>query len=326
MRPALQRTLLPVSLACAALLAACGGGGGGGGNTSTTTAASAHSDVNASNYQSFSAPMAMAVLDAGGGASVAGVFGGTATAQSTMLVQRALAASGRATIQSATRQATGSQTAPCDFAGSIAVTVNDANNNAKVDAGDSLTVSATNCQFASADAPINGSFSMTVQSLQTNTQGQPTSVQVSGSFNNLSSGSDTLNGGFTLALGLPADGSESISMSFINLTAAHTGLAPVTYNLTLSAAYAANGTGSFSINGTLQPGSEVYLLEQVQPFVVSSSSPYPLSGALRLQDVAGDALELDAVGGNLVDFKFYPAGATQPSATLLGQPWSHYGS
>jgi hypothetical protein len=325
MRIALQRTLLPVSLACAAMLAACGGGGGSA-SPGTSQKASANSDVSASNYQSFSGPLARAVLDLGSGTAVSDVFGGTAGAQSASLARNALAVkmAGRASIQSVRRQAVSQRTDSCGYAGTMTISFNDANNNQQADAGDSITVSTSNCKFTSTDETMNGSFSVTVQKLQIDSQGNPTALQMSGSFTNLSMGSDTMNGGFSFAMNVSSDGSETLQMGFSNLTTTHAGQT-VTYNATMSASYAASGAGTFSINGTFGQGTEVYLLEQSQPFSIGATDTYPVAGSLRLEDAAGDALVIEAKAGNLVDFKFYPAGATAPSQQLLNQPWSNYG-
>lgn len=317
---------LPLAIACAALLAACGGGGGSGGDNSSQ--ASANSDINASNYQDFSGALARTVLDLGGSASVSEVFGPAGGAQAASVVRRALGVTtggGRASIQSAGRLAVSQETDVCDYAGTLTVSINDANNNGILDVGDSLSFTAANCQFAATDQPMNGSFTTSLQQVQVDSQNNLHSLQASGSFTNLSIGSDAMNGAFQFSLTLPSAGGETLQMSFSNFTATHAGQS-VTYNATLAASYAADGSGSFSLNGTVKPGSDVYLLEQVQNFATTPASDYPTSGTLRLKDAAGDTLVLEAKSGNLVDFKFYPAGSTAPSQQWLAQPWSSFGS
>lgn len=323
MRNTLSRTL-PAAI-CLAVLAACGGGGDGA--TDTGPKASAGSDINATNYQSFAAPLANAVLDVGGGASVSEVFSAPGGARAASAVRRALgiaSSTGRATVQSVRRLTVSQETQPCDHAGTLTISINDANNNQTLDVGDSISFTANGCQFSASDQPMNGGFAMTLQQLQLDNQNNLRSLQVSGSFTNLSIGSDSLNGGYQFSLALNADGSETLQMGFNNMSATHSGQT-VTYNVTLNASTAPNGNASFSINGTVKPGAETYLLKQVQNFSVTAGAEYPSSGSLRMEDAAGDALVIEAKPGNVVDFKFYPAGASLPNQQLLSQPWSGIG-
>ncbi|MEW6705354.1 MAG: hypothetical protein AB1430_10925 [Pseudomonadota bacterium] len=324
MRPTPRSRALPVALACAALLAACGGGGGDGNDDGPR--ASAGSDINATNYQSFSGPLAHAVLDLGGGTAVAEPFGPGPTAALSGRSGLALLSAGprRAIIQSARRQTVYESNTPCDHAGSLSTSVDDANDNNILDAGDSIAFTAASCQFAANEPPMNGGFSMTLLQVQFDGQNNPRSMQVSGSFSNLGIGSDAMNGRFQLSLGFGTDGSQTLQMSFVDLSATHGGTS-LTYNATLSASYSANGSGSFSLQGTLKAGGETYLLEQTTGFGTVPTTLYPVSGSVRLKDAAGDTLVLEARSGDLVDFKFYPAGAAQPAATLPGRPWSDYG-
>lgn len=326
MRNILSRTLRPTAVAFAALVVAACGGGGSGGNADTSAKASAGSNIDASNYQSFSGPLARTVLDVGGGASVSEVLGGTSSAQAMTLTRHALlaVAAPRSRILSANRQAVHQDSVPCGYAGSIAVSWNDADNNSDLSAGDTFSFTATNCLAAAGDPAVNGSFAMTLQQIQLDSQNNLRSLQVSGSFTNLSIGSDSLNGGYQFSLALNADGSESLQMAFSNMTATHAGQSTA-YTVTLNASTAASGASSFSLNGTVKVGTETYLLEQGQNFTVQAGADYPSSGTLRLEDAAGDALVLEARSGNVVDFKFYPAGASQPNQTQLSVPWSTFG-
>jgi hypothetical protein len=316
--------LLAVALACAAVLSACGGGGGG--STSTSSGASAGSDVSVSNYQSLAAPLARTVVNVAGSADVSGLGG---TAQGASAVRTALrgVVSARAVALRAGGQAraatVATETLPCDFSGSITATINDVDNNNQLNGGDSVSVTLHGCAFTADEPAANGGMSMTLQALQLDSQGLPSTLQASGSFNALSVGTDSMSGQFQMSYAPAAGGMTSVSLSFTDMTASTSGQT-VVYNTRFSAQFAGDGSGSFSITGRLGLGGETYLLDQPQPFVLAADG-HPVSGSLRMRDAAGDALIIRARPGDLVDLEFYPSGATVPSATLTGQPWSNYG-
>ncbi|MED5621016.1 hypothetical protein [Ideonella sp. BN130291] len=326
-RHSASRPLLAVALACATLLSACGGGGGD--SSSTSSGASAGSDVSVSNYQSLATPLARTVVNVAGSADVSGASGGTAQGASTSAVRTALRSvvSARAVALRAGGQArvtaVTSDTVACDSSGSVTITFNDADNNGQLSVGDSISLMLSNCAFTADEPAANGGLSMTLQGLQIDGQGIPSALQASGSFNALSVGADSMSGQFQMSYAPASGGMTSVSMSFTDMTASTSGQT-VVYNTTFSGQFASDGSGSFSITGRLGLGGETYLLDQPQPFVLAADG-HPTSGSLRMRDAAGDALVVRARPGDLVDFEFYPAGATTPSATLTGQPWSNYG-
>ena len=320
--PARFRTL-SMALACAAALAACGGGGGGSDDADTASGASAGSDISAANYAGFASPLGHTVVGVSDSASISSLFGGGAQAAAAHGAVSVLLAGRSAALSAghARPQAVSSTTVACQLGGSMTISVNDADNNNQLNAGDAITTTLNACRLGTVDGAGTGSFTMTIDSLTLNSSGYPSALSVHGSFNALTAGAESMNGAFRLSAGY-SGGNVDVNMSLSNMTGTVNGQS-VVYNTSLRAHYDASGNGNFSINGRLGIGGETYLLQQERAFVVEGDAP--VSGRLRMSDAAGDALVVKAQAGGTVDFEFYPAGASTPSATLADQDWSQYG-
>jgi len=315
--------VLSIALACAASLAACGGGGSSGGDDSAT-GASAGSDISTANYTSFTTPLARTVVGVSDSAGISSLIGGGGAQAAAARSAIAALQAGRSAALAAGHsrpQAVATDTLPCDAGGSITVTVNDGNNNNRLDNGDTIAATLNACRLTSTEPAGSGSFTMIIDSVTLDGSGYPSAMAVHGSFDALTAGAESMNGGFQMSASY-ANNRVDISMDLSDMTGTVDGQRLV-YNTSLSARYDTSGNGSFTIDGRVGINGETYLLQQVQPFAVSGE--VPVGGSLRLSDAAGDALLIEAQTDGTVDFAFYPAGATTATATLTGQAWSQYG-
>jgi hypothetical protein len=340
-----RAALAPSSLfafGLAGLLTACGGGGGGGSAPTVeipqgtrSVAASSGSDVSQSNYTNFAGTSARVVMSVTGNAVLGGAVGSSREApQSATSVavnaargvhaamQRAASLLGAGTARE-TAQAVNSDTAACDFGGTMTITVNDANNDQKASAGDTLGVSFNQCVLASGMAAANGSFSVTINAVVLDASSDPVALDLSGSFNALRVGNfASLSGGFHVWSQTDSATSERMRLSFSGAVST-LGSESVVYNVDV-VAQSTPGFTTYAIDGGIGVSGQTYSVVQDTPFTVQAGVDYPTAGALRVKDAAGDALVLTARSDGTVDFAFWPAGSQAPAATWLLQPWSSF--
>lgn len=166
------------------------------------------------------------------------------------------------------------QTKSCAYGGTLAITENEADNNAEVDSpGDSLSVTATNCVLDFGAPAINGSFSVTLLAVS------DVSARASMEFFNFSSDGVILNGGAVIAVD-----PGQLSLDYRNLTSSYRGQT-LTYDYTLILrAGEARVSGLFAINRS------VYTLST--PASVVLGRVYPESGVLRVEDGRGNRTEV----------------------------------
>lgn len=317
-----------LALIAAATLAACGGGGGGGSAptvdfpTTRTGAASAGADMTTTNFPTLSTRAVDSLL---------ATVGGDLALSQPLSASRANAASlGRwaarrsaASIGSAARKqglAVDSETFSCSVSGFLTVTVNDADNNNVLTAGDSASFDFDDCVETGTPA-INGGFSLVFNALVLNSQQEPTAFDASVTMTALTvEGLGSLDGDARLWVA-PVTGGER---SFVRYQRMASVTAGVTSVLDFDVDGTSTGTTSTSrVNGNLQLGAQVYAVTQVSAFDTSNGDPS--SGRLRITDAQGDRLLITA-RGTLVDREFFLAGNTTgtPDAALIGTPWSAF--
>jgi len=203
----------------------------------------------------------------------------------------------------------------------MSFTLDDADNSQSLSAGDSFSLTAVNCREDSSLPPVNGSVSMRMESVELDAQRRLVALAVSGSFGNLNAGAGGMNGGFRLSFRVSGT-SLALSMSTTDLAITSQGQTIVT-NSDLTGTFTP-ASATYSIEGAIGVNGQNYRLTQTATF--SATTSWPTGGSLRLSDAAGDALELKAKAEGRVDFLFYPAGASAPSASLLDQLWTQYQS
>ena len=308
-----KRLALPALIWAA--LAACGGGDGGPQPITVSEAprvepASAGSDVSLSNYQSLAAPLAQLVLTATGsgylGARVSAMSAGRGRSQPTQTM---------------------GPIACANAGGTFTLTAADSNGNGMVDAGDTATISYSNCQTDVGMPMIDGTFTLSVNRSELDANGEPTALDFDGSMVNLTEGTlATLNGPFNVVRAECDPGTGICGhqrVSFRDATASHAGQTVV---LRLDVLTVHGGGENTEISGALGVGGQFYALAPLagERFVVATGQSFPQSGRMRMLDATGDALEIKGEPGSLVDFRFFPSGSATATGNWTGQPWSAF--
>lgn len=221
----------------------------------------------------------------------------------------------------------------CTGGGTLTISGNDANGNAKVDAGDSLSLTATNCAFEG--ALLNGKLALTINSVTGDVENFPYSLSVNLGFDKLtakSSAASTVgNGSLVVTIDARATNNQSVSISTPSF-ALDTIYGATTYTKTLTNYLASESvspagagfTSSSSIKGTLNSSafeSKSITLETRTPFVRSSTQAYPASGQLIITGAAGGKVRITASSATLllIELDANADGTYEASTTKL---WS----
>ena len=327
MKLKLFRPLL--ALITTAALVACGGGGGDNAPTVTfpsgirTGTASAGANVDTANLDAVSTEAVEALLSTIGGDQALSQPLGASRARAASLGKWAArqAASRVGSSARAKALAVASETFACTVSGTLTVTVNDADNNNVLTAGDAATFAFTNCVEQTGAPAINGSFSMSFNVLLLDAQQNPTAFDATVSMNALSvQGLGSLDGSARLWVA-PVPGGER---SFVRYQAMQSLSGATLAVLDFDVDQTTTATTSTSqLNGTVQLGGEVYVMAQLSAFDTTAGDP--ASGQLRITDAQGDRLLLTA-RGTLVDRDFFYVtnGTATPDASIVGTPWSAF--
>jgi hypothetical protein len=319
--------------AAAALVVGCGGGGGRPAGVEVPTgvrsvAASGGSDVTSASLSAFGGPLARAVMSISSNGVVGSVAGGRESPQSRtgaalpVPARWAFATLAVAQPRAAGReqpQAVSSETIACPFGGSMTVSVNDADNNQELSAGDSLSLTAFSCVLEATLPMANGGFAMTINAVELDADDVPTALDATASFSNFTlAGFGSMNG--ALRLWSKTEGAnERMRISYQALTVTENAQT-VTYDFDAYGLMGDDG-GSFDLNGGLRLAGQTYSLVGGDVFSFSGNNP-PGVGSVRLVDAAGDSMRLVARSASTLDLEFFPAGSATATASLLGQLWS----
>lgn len=296
-----------VSIGVALVLSSCGGGGGGGSPSAPVDAGPVQ--ITAANYvlvAQESLGAAMSVTDAGlllVGAQVSRdqVALDFARAQIPML---------QAWMAGAPRLVTGAMqmsTVACD-SGSMDVSVNDANGNSMLDAGDSFSMSAHGCMFAG--ATLSGGMAFTVNAFSGDLNTDVYDLNMQMTLTNLvatdATGSVTTNASMSASMSATGIHATRFSMTTSSYTTVST-RANVTYTRSLTDFTAtqtttpmpmqAGYTISEMANGTVSSsglGNKSVVFATLAPFVRSNSQNFPSSGQATATGAGGSKIRLTA--------------------------------
>jgi hypothetical protein len=321
------------ALAVLAALAACGGGGRGSDDApagvqvpqgTRSGTATASSNITEANYASFAGPLARAVLVAGD-ADVPGLSSARdrpqarrerLAAQSQRWVRLTLGA-----LPSSREQAMATTTLPARcLSGSIRVTLNDADNDRKLSAGDSLAVVAAGCVAEFGQPASTGSLGLTINAIELDNNDDPTALDVTITFSGFEEeGLGTLSGAVRLWFKDAASGGQRLRVSYSATAVSEpgTGLA---YDFDITGATVGNGTsgGTFDMNGNFVIDGAGYAMTSTT-FAFSAGS-HPTTGSVTLRDFLGSTITLRARGDSF-DIEFRPFGAPLP-LIIPGFLWS----
>jgi hypothetical protein len=332
-----------LALAITALaLAGCGGGGGGDNSNSVvvvpagarSVAASTGSDVNADRLATLGGWLARAVLSASGD----GAFSIAAARENTQALGASLnrartgallharvlrAALQRGAEQMAAREAAAAirtETQACLNGGSISVTGNDADDNNKLTAGDSLTAVLTNCVLDSGLPATSGTLQLTVNAVELDSNSEVSALDASAAVTNF----DIVGyGSFTGAMrlwGKLEAGGDRTRVSYRATSVRYAGT-PLVFDFDVYGI--GDTTTNFDLNGGIGIDGQTYALLGGDVFSAVESDP-PSIGSMRLVDAAGDAIKLTARSASTFDLEFIPAGGGAATATLPGLNWADY--
>lgn len=343
-----SRCPMPLASAVFAFgLSACGGGGSPAPSVVVpegprAVAASAGSDVSVGNYVDLASPLVRALLS-GGGSDLLDPLAGERAAPLAHAAARpvALASGALLTVPTLTGRtvlawwmravaapqrkriaAVQSETLPCAVAGQITVSFDDADNDNTVSAGDTIGVDALNCIDEAALPAIDGSFSMRVNGVELDGQGEPTALDVSGRFEAFTlAGYGTLDGSFRLWTRQETAASSRLRLRYEAATFTET-TGNVTYDFDIDGLANSQG-GSFEISGGLRLGGHTYALSTATRLQYALGQP-PAIGAVDLRDAAADGLRVVARSQTLFDLEFRPVGSTVPTAVTAGLVWADF--
>jgi len=322
-------------MAASAFLAACGGGSGGGSATVGTPAPAAPVTLTSANYVAVAQEALASSAYLGSAASLAT---GAQVSDSATAVRFGQAQAGKMAhwLAAAPAQAVGvvqTRTEACDGGGTISARASDLNGNGRVDTGDSVTLTASNCAFEG--ELLSGQLSMTIDSVTGNPDYFPYKLSVTLGFNQLTTQSATQrtvgNGNLTLSIDARAANDQSLSLRTASLGLSST-YASTRYDKTLTN-YASTitlspaGSGlnsSASVNGTLSSSAfdaKSVAIETPSPFFTGSGQRYPGSGRLLITGAAGGKVRVTATSASALLIELDADGnGTYEAATSKG--WS----
>lgn len=225
--------------------------------------------------------------------------------------------------------ATQTQTDACPGGGTLTVTVNDANGNNQADAGDSVSLTASNCVFEG--RVFNGGLLLTINSLTGNLDIPPYSASITLAFTNLSakssSATTTGNGSLTLSVSAQTAYDQSFSLNTPSFAASST-YGGATYSRTLTnytASVVLNSlSSSTEVNGTLASSafeSKSVTIATSGAFVRSLSQAYPVSGQATATGANGGKVRLTVIDNTSVKIEL-DADANGSFETSVTKLWS----
>lgn len=326
---------LPAITAITLALAACGGGGDSNPTVSVPTgarggAASAASDVSAANAASFVGPMARIMIGAADG-SVPGIAGerespqaaGGSRMASRSTLDFAVSSAARALRGSPREQplAVSTETLPCPFGGSIAVTLNDADNNNKLSSGDSASFVFNACVAELGLPAASGSLAFSVNAVELDANDEPTALDASLTLTGfVESGFGSMTGSFRVWFKQEGASNQRQRVSYLATTVAE-GAQTLRYDFDV---YGVNGasSGSFDVVGALTLGGNTYTV--TSDVFAHAPGSLPGTGTLRLRDAAGDAVILRARSSTNFDLEFQANGASVSTVLATGLGWNSY--
>jgi hypothetical protein len=338
------------ALSVLAALVACGGGGGDGpsgvqipqGTRSGT--ASANSEINAGNASSFAGPLARAVMSAGDPKSVPGVSNGRDTPQARGERARPLRSahtperaarrlpSERAALQgqrwvrlalanlSSREQplSTSTSVLRCPLGGGLTLTLIDDDNNAKLSAGDRLSIVTLACRSEPGQPASSGALALTINAIELDGNDDPTALDVTITFSGFEEeGFGTLSGSVRLWFKDDGTGGERLRLSYSAAAVTEQGDS-VRYDFDITGNSGANGGGNVDLNGVFVIRDASYVMTSTT-LAFNAGSNRPASGSVTLTDFLGNKLTLRVRNNDGFDLIFKPLGL--PEILIPGFLW-----
>jgi hypothetical protein len=194
----------------------------------------------------------------------------------------------------------------CAYGGTANASVNDANNNDKLDAGDSVSFTFANCAISSTER-VNGSLSIVVNSF---TDGYYSAADISMSLNNFSvvSGNTNASAAGDMRVRFQESSTNtnySISSNSLRSSTTVSGVTKSTsmtgVSMNLNESKAGNDTLTYA--GTLAMssfGNQLVVLSTASPWLMRNGAAYPYAGQMLITGQAGSKIRITAVSSSNV--------------------------
>jgi hypothetical protein len=202
----------------------------------------------------------------------------------------------------------------CAYGGTANASVNDANNNDEIDAGDSVSFSFANCAISSTER-VNGSLSIVVNSF---TDGYYSAADISMSLNNFNVVSDNTSASAAGDIRVRFQESSSNTTYSIssNSLRSSTSVSGVTksvsmtgVSMTLNESNTGNDQLTFAATVALSSfGNQLVVLSTASPWLMRNGDAYPYAGQMLITGQAGSKIWINAVSSSNVKLELDASG------------------
>jgi hypothetical protein len=312
------------SVACCLLLAACGGGGGGGGG----------GNVGGDNAQNSNTPLVLTKINyepvsQAAWASVSGIFDLSSSSSSLLtgvaletppawmpaLLSQVKNIKTRSVANTSVLSGVViSVSDACAYGGTSNISVNDANSNNELDAGDSVSISFANCAISSTER-VSGNLSFVVNSLS---DGYYSAADISMTLNNFSvvSGNTSASAAGDMRLRFQESSTNTNYSISSNSLRSSTTVSGVTKSASMSGVSMTlnesnTGNDQLTIAATLAMssfGNQFVVLSTASPWLMRNSAAYPYSGQMLIAGQAGSKIRITAVSSSNVKLELDATG------------------
>lgn len=301
-----------LALSAVVALAACGGGGDDATPaTATPLALTNYGNVSAVAVESVGGSDALGSLlpqasQSGGSALNINELGsGDVIAISRLAIRQVIQRSTTKARAAAVTQVTEA----CVGGGSLTVIVNDADNNERESAGDTLTINANNCVAEIGQSAVNGQLSIRINAISLSGTGDLIAASLNLTASNLSSGSTSLNGAIDASFD-----AQSLTLRYRNLAAA-SGEARLTFDFARRESLV---DGVVTVNGNLVINGSSYLLST--PATLTPGAIAFSSGTLRVADRSGGYTDVVMSSNGYTANLYLPGDAVVDASTMVSWP------
>lgn len=222
-----------------------------------------------------------------------------------------------------------SHTEPCADGGTLSITETDANGNNRADAGDSVSLTASNCVFQG--SVLNGGLLLSINNLTGNLDAAPYSASFTLAFTNLSakssSSTTTGNGSFELSVNARTSTDQSFTLKTKSFAASSI-YGGATYSRTLTGYTVSVDLSAISsstkADGTLASSafeSKSVTIATSAAFVRSTSQAYPASGQATATGANGGMIRITAIDSTSVKIEL-DADANGTFETSVTKRWN----
>lgn len=204
-----------------------------------------------------------------------------------------------------------SNTENCAGGGTMSITETDVNGNKQADAGDSVSLTASNCGFEG--SVFNGGLLLTINSLTGNLEVAPYNASVTLAFGNLSakssSSTTTGNGSIVLTINARTSTDQSFALNTASFESSSI-YGGATYSRKLTdytvSVDLRSGSSSTKVDGTLASSafeSKSVTVSTSPAFVRSTSQAYPASGQATAIGANGGMVRITAINSTSVNIE-----------------------